>query len=237
MQNRQDFQLPIAILTTGNENAKRDLRFPRRFVTFGQKCRLSPTINQEKALRKILGHSSVRRVKWRTEEQENGVSGEGMGHQSAEGEAITVVRHVATVIPAKAGIQVACVSSAHQATTVIPAKAGIQVACVSSAHQATTVIPAKAGIQVACVSSAHRTWVPACAGTTANRAATVNRSDTPPPPPAARRRRNRAPPARRPVRSCRGRRTSLPSRSRGRPPGPAACRSWPAVRRRRAGRD
>ena len=195
MQNRQDFQLPIAILTTGNENGKRGLRSPRRLVTLGQKCRLSPTINQEKALRKILGHSSVRRVKWRTEEQENGVSGEGMGHQSAEGEAITVVRHVATVIPAKAGIQVACVSSAH------------------------------------------RTWVPACAGTTANRAATVNRSDTPLPPPAARRRRNRAPPARRPVRSCRGRRTGLPYRSRGRPPGPAACRSWPAVRRRRAGRD
>jgi hypothetical protein len=78
MQNSQDFHLPIATLTTGKEIGPGPVCAPRELVTVSQKCRFSPTINQEKTLRKTIDGSSVRGVKWRTEELENRVYGEGI---------------------------------------------------------------------------------------------------------------------------------------------------------------
>jgi hypothetical protein len=60
MQNSQGFHLPIAILTMGKQIGADGLGAPRELVTVSQKCRFSPTINQEKTLRKNIARSSVR---------------------------------------------------------------------------------------------------------------------------------------------------------------------------------
>jgi hypothetical protein len=105
MQNSQDFHLPIATLTTGKKIGRGSVRAPRELVTFSQKCRFGPTFIQEKTLRKCIVHSSVRRVKWRTEGLGNRVYAEEIAHLRG---VIAV-----NVIPAQAGIQVGCVSLAQ----------------------------------------------------------------------------------------------------------------------------
>jgi hypothetical protein len=62
MQNSQDFRLQIAILEKRNETGQGGPCAPRELVTVSQKCRFSPTINQEKTRRKNIVHSSVRGV-------------------------------------------------------------------------------------------------------------------------------------------------------------------------------
>jgi hypothetical protein len=77
MQNSQDFHLPIATLTMGNENLSGELGSPRELVTVSQKCRLAPTINQEKTLRKYIARSSVRGV---LDGEQKGKKSGGMGN-------------------------------------------------------------------------------------------------------------------------------------------------------------
>jgi hypothetical protein len=79
MQNRQDFHLPIAILTMGKEILPGSLCAPRELVTISQNCRRNPTVIQEKTLRKPIVRSSVRGVNWRTERAKKVVLREGIG--------------------------------------------------------------------------------------------------------------------------------------------------------------